>query len=250
MPRPQPRVDASPGPAASLTSVIATSPRTARTVAGRLLLAAAAVVLVSAYCAPAGAARVAYPCSYGTPGRTVLHDDPPEGRPYAPGSESLAPAPRKYAAMTTANADGHAGRCECVQPRPWDTGMPAEAAASIRSAMDAKEAEASSNYARFGIAPDAVPVEARTIWLDTAWRSRDEQTCIYSRFGPGWAARPGTSIHETGVAVDLEDWGPATFGQDGRLLYANGWCRTVPEEPWHYEYRPILEAWGRGSRCK
>lgn len=213
---------------------------------------AVVVVPMGAMATPAGAATAArtYPCSYGIPGVTVLEDEPPEGRPYQPGAEGLPPTQRKYAAMTTTNANGRRGLCECVQPRAWDDGVPPEATVALRAAMDDKEAEAFSNYGRFGIPPDAVPVEARTIWLRTAWRSRNEQICLYSRYGPGWAARPGSSIHESGVAIDIEDWGPATFGQDDRHLYAHGWCRTVPEEPWHYEYRPILEIFGRGSRCK
>ena len=116
--------------------------------------------------------------------------------------------------------------------------------------MDAKESEALANYAAFGVAPEAVPIEARTIWLRVTWRSREEQECLWARLGPGWAARPGSSPHEGGLAIDIEDWGPASFGQDARLLETHGWCRTVSSEPWHYEYRPALEVLGRASRCK
>jgi hypothetical protein len=205
--------------------------------------------LISLVCAtPARAAT--YPCSYGTPGRTPLSDSPPEGRPYLPGAESLDPAIRKYFALTTTNADGDRGFCECIQPRPWGHGLEAGAVESVKAAMDAKEAEAFANYAAFGVAPEAVPVEARTIWLRVTWRSREEQECLWTRLGPGWAARPGSSPHESGVAIDIEDWGPQWFGQDARLLEAHGWCRTVASEPWHYEHRPTLEARGLGSRCK
>ncbi len=219
-----------------------------RTTLVRVVVAGAALVLVGAVCAPLGAAS--YPCSYGIPGRTTLVDNPPEGRPYEPGSEVLPPVQRKLLAMTTTNADGSTGFCECIQPRPWSAGMPDLAAASLRSAMDAKEVEVLSNYARFGVPADAVPVEPRTIWLRVAWRSREEQTCLYTRVGPPWAARPGSSMHEAGIAIDLEDWGAQNAGQDDRALRANGWCRTVPSEPWHYEFRPILEAFGLGGRCK
>ena len=222
---------------------------TTRPTVVRFTVAAAVLVLVSAMCTSAGASS-RYPCSYGTPGKTVLVDNPPEGRPYFPGTGSTPPTERKYLAMTTTNANGRTGPCECIQPRLWTDGMPDTAVAALRSAMDAKEAEAVANYARFGLPPDAVPLEARTIWLRAAWRSREEQTCLYTKVGPPWAARPGSSIHESGVAVDIEDWGPRTFGQDDRLLRGTGWCRTVAAEPWHYEYRPILESWGRADRCK
>ncbi|MFZ4517500.1 MAG: M15 family metallopeptidase [Microthrixaceae bacterium] len=212
-----------------------------------LLAVVSALALLAGNLSVADAAT--YPCSYGTPGRAPLVDDLPEGRPYEPGTDALSPSDRKVRAMTTANADGSRGFCECTRPRPWAEGLDLGAAASLRIAMDAKEREALANYGRFGVPPDAVPVDARTIWLRTAWRSRDEQECLYSRFGPDWAARPGTSRHEFGFAVDLEDWGPASFGQDARLLRANGWCRTVPDEPWHFEFRPVLEFFGLGNRC-
>lgn len=207
------------------------------------------VGVVSLLCAvPARAAE--YPCSYGTPGKTPLSDNPPEGRPYLAGTEGLEASVRKYFALTTTNADGSRGFCECIQPRPWGHGLDVGAMESIKAAMDAKEAEALANYAVFGVPPDAVPVEARTIWMRVTWRSREEQECLWARLGPGWAARPGSSPHESGVAIDIEDWGPQWFGQDARLLEAQGWCRTVSSEPWHYEFRPALEARGLGSRCK
>lgn len=215
----------------------------------RLAAVLAVLGVTGALCAvPAHAAT--YPCSYGTPGKTPLVDSPPEGRPYLAGTEGLDPSSRKYFALTTTNADGSRGFCECIQPRPWGEGLHPAAVASIVAAMDAKEAEAIANHARFGVPAEAVPVEARTIWLRVTWRSREEQECLWARLGPGWAARPGSSPHETGVAVDIEDWGPAYFGQDARLLESHGWCRTVSSEPWHYEYRPVLESMGRASRCK
>jgi hypothetical protein len=213
------------------------------------LAAVLAVGVVSLLCAPPARAAE-HPCSYGTPGKTPLSDSPPEGRPYLTGTEGNDAATRKYFALTTTNADGSRGFCECIQPRPWGHGLEVGAVESIKAAMDAKEAEALANYAVFGVPPEAVPLEARTIWLRVTWRSREEQECLWARLGPGWAARPGSSPHESGVAVDIEDWGPQWFGQDARLLEARGWCRTVSSEPWHYEFRPVLEARGLGSRCK
>lgn len=55
----------------------------------------------------------------------------------------------------------------------------------------------------------------------------------------GLAARPGTSIHGLGLAVDARgaclDW----LARHGR---AHGWVRTImPAEPWHFEYREHLD---------
>lgn len=105
----------------------------------------------------------------------------------------------------------------------------------------------------------AAPLSWRLRWrspplphhLDAvSWRSREEQECLWARMGPGWAARPGSSPHESGLAIDIEDWGPQHFGQDARILEAHGWCRIVSTEPWHYELRPALKARGLGARCK
>ena len=49
----------------------------------------------------------------------------------------------------------------------------------------------------------------------------------------GWVARPGTSVHEAGAAVDLgpraaTDW----FAEHGA---AYGLCPVYTNEPWHFE---------------
>lgn len=55
----------------------------------------------------------------------------------------------------------------------------------------------------------------------------------------GLAARPGTSVHGLGLAVDARrdclTW-LAAFGAE------HGWVRTImPAEPWHFEYRADLD---------
>ncbi len=151
-------------------------------------------------------------------------------------------------ARTTINANGQRESCECTAGRLWSWGMDAGAVQSIRAALDGKEALAIHNYARYGVPADRVPVEPRTIWFRTTWRSRSEQVCLKSVFGSG-AARPGTSKHEWGLAVDLEDWGSQSQGIDAGFLRANGWCSTVRSEPWHFEYRPVLARMGQEYRC-
>lgn len=182
-------------------------------------------------------------CSSGGAG-----DSAPEGRPYRAGAEAQPPEVRKYLALTTNNADGVPDRCDCTAPRDWDWGLDAAAIESAKAAMDGKEALAIHNYAQYGVPAEQVPMEARTIWFRTTWRNNAEQICLRSLFGSG-AARPGTSKHEWGMAVDLEDWGPQNAGVDSGFMRANGWCPTVPSEPWHYEYRPLLAQIGQAGRC-
>lgn len=175
-------------------------------------------------------------------------DTPPEGRPYRKGAQAQPPSVRKYLALTTTNADGIADRCDCTAPRDWDWGLDPGAIASIKAAMDAKEALAIHNYAKFGVPPEQVPMEARTIWFRTTWRNNAEQVCLRRILGAG-AAVPGASKHEWGMAVDIEDWGPRHGGVDAGFLQFNGWCRTVWSEPWHFEYKPLLARFGQAGRC-
>ncbi|MCB1271240.1 MAG: M15 family metallopeptidase [Microthrixaceae bacterium] len=190
---------------------------------------------------------VATPASAGGCGGTG-GDSAPEGRPFREGAEEHPPEVRKYLTMTTANADGVWEPCECTASRDWDWGLDPAAIDSIMAAMDAKELIAIRNYGAFGVPAEEVPVAARTIWFRTTWRSNAEQACLRRLLGSG-AAPPGRSRHEWGMAVDIEDWGPASGGLDAKLLEAAGWCRTVRSEPWHYEYRPVLERFGLGYRC-
>ncbi|MFV0318209.1 MAG: M15 family metallopeptidase [Microthrixaceae bacterium] len=205
-------------------------------------VAALALCATFAAVAPPPAAEAASSCGGGS------GDTEPEGRPYQPGTEDFAPSERKHQAFTTINANGQTERCECTAGRIWWWGLDQSAIDSLKAAMDAKEALAIHNYAQFGVPEDQVPVEARTIWLRTAWRSSEEQVCLKRVFGSG-AATPGTSKHEWGMAIDIEDWGPRFNGVDAGFVTAAGWCRTVPSEPWHYEYRPLLASWGQEGRC-
>ena len=52
-------------------------------------------------------------------------------------------------------------------------------------------------------------------------------------------AKPGTSNHESGIAVDFNVTGqPEVYKWLVGNAFAYGWVRTVPSERWHFEYRP------------
>lgn len=86
-----------------------------------------------------------------------------------------------------------------------------------------------------------------------AGRTRADQAALYDAYlhhGGNLAAQPGTSAHETGRALDLntgqppQRWaakgGTYKHTRSGEHLRANefGWFRTVPSEPWHFQYFP------------
>lgn len=206
-----------------------------------------AAVFVTAF-ALLSSSGFATDASAGVCGDDMVADTPPRSRPYRLGADKHPPEVRKHLAMTTINTRGVPARCDCTASRDWDWGLDARAVASAKAAMDAKEALAIHNYAKFGVPAEQVPVEARTIWFRTTWRNGAEQVCLRTRLGL-WAAVPGTSKHEWGMAVDLEDWGPHNAGVDIGFMRANGWCPTVRSEPWHLEYRPLLVKIGEAGRC-
>lgn len=52
-------------------------------------------------------------------------------------------------------------------------------------------------------------------------------------------AKPGTSNHEFGIAMDFGVNGkPKVYAWLVRNALRFGWVRTVPSERWHWEYRP------------
>jgi D-alanyl-D-alanine carboxypeptidase len=81
--------------------------------------------------------------------------------------------------------------------------------------------------------------------ISSGWRSDRYQRQVFgqavAKYGSEdeaarWAARPGTSVHESGEAVDIStseatDW--LSRRGDGY-----GLCQIYANEPWHYELRP------------
>ncbi|GAA4817501.1 D-alanyl-D-alanine carboxypeptidase family protein [Nocardioides caeni] len=93
-------------------------------------------------------------------------------------------------------------------------------------------------------AQDGIRLVVTSGWRSTRYQQRlyDEALAEHGSEAGRWAARPGTSVHETGGAVDL---GPVD-AQHWLETYGagHGLCRTYDNEPWHYELRP--EAVSRG----
>jgi len=75
--------------------------------------------------------------------------------------------------------------------------------------------------------------------LNSGFRTHDEQHDLYRKYQNGTgnlAAYPGHSNHQHGQAIDVD-----VVSQDAYdWMHANaprmGWRRTVPSEPWHWEY--------------
>jgi hypothetical protein len=81
--------------------------------------------------------------------------------------------------------------------------------------------------------------------VNSGWRSRAYQEELFdqavAQYGSAaqaarWVARPGTSVHEAGDAVDIGPDGAATWLARHGASY--GLCQIYANEPWHYELRP------------
>lgn len=79
--------------------------------------------------------------------------------------------------------------------------------------------------------------------ITDAGRTYEQQAALYARYLRGelvaTAARPGTSKHETGNALDLAGDARTWVRAHGRAF---GWLRDqVAREPWHMEYVLVLD---------
>ncbi|QSQ25319.1 peptidoglycan-binding protein [Pyxidicoccus parkwayensis] len=80
------------------------------------------------------------------------------------------------------------------------------------------------------------------ITVNSGFRTMAEQQALYRAYQNGTgnlAAKPGYSNHQGGIATDLNVG--STSSSTYRWLAAHakeyGFVRTVPSEPWHWEYR-------------
>lgn len=77
--------------------------------------------------------------------------------------------------------------------------------------------------------------------VNSAFRSMASQETLYEMWLTGTgnlAAKPGWSNHQGGIAVDIESANGtnAAFAWLTRNAAAWGFHRTVPSEPWHWEF--------------
>jgi hypothetical protein len=84
------------------------------------------------------------------------------------------------------------------------------------------------------------------IQVNSGWRSARYQQQLFeeavARYGSEaaaarWVARPGTSVHEAGGAVDVGPEEAAAWLTRHGAAY--GLCRIYGNEPWHFELRPV-----------
>lgn len=92
--------------------------------------------------------------------------------------------------------------------------------------------------ARFG---ERLPIDT---WDRSTYRTLAEQDRTWAEIGPPIAARPGTSPHGWGLAVDMYEGPEFGFGSERyRWMRANGPRFGWENLPWHHETGPVPEYW-------
>jgi len=77
------------------------------------------------------------------------------------------------------------------------------------------------------------------LWIQSGFRTRDQQAVLYRAWKKGRgnkAARPGHSNHQSGRALDIAVFSPGALAWLHNNGARFGFKRTVPSEPWHWEY--------------
>ncbi len=99
-------------------------------------------------------------------------------------------------------------------------------------------------YKRTIIAAARVAEQFGEVWhCRSSYRTYAEQAALYAAYVNGTgslAAKPGTSRHEKGNALDLGDARNVNIGNSAvrrAALERAGFVFAVPSEPWHVEYQ-------------
>ena len=85
-----------------------------------------------------------------------------------------------------------------------------------------------------GMAEEYGKLTGKKIQVNTAYRTFKEQEALFKKYGPGKAARPGSSLHEFGLALDVQSADLEQLEKLG-LLRKYGFTRPLGSEPWHIE---------------
>eukprot|EP00163_Fabomonas_tropica_P010922 TRINITY_DN2126_c0_g1_i1.p1 TRINITY_DN2126_c0_g1~~TRINITY_DN2126_c0_g1_i1.p1 ORF type:complete len:514 (+),score=122.66 TRINITY_DN2126_c0_g1_i1:133-1674(+) len=90
---------------------------------------------------------------------------------------------------------------------------------------------------------DAAQADGTDLYLNSGFRTNQEQTYLYNCYinkncnGGNLAAKPGTSQHQNGIALDIR-MNPGNYAWLRHNAAKYGFTRTVSSENWHWEYHP------------
>lgn len=85
-----------------------------------------------------------------------------------------------------------------------------------------------------GMSQDYFNATGKKLQFNSGHRSNEDQARLYKSLPPGQAARPGSSLHNYGLAVDVQS-SQANELQRLGLLDKYGLSRPIKSEPWHMQ---------------
>lgn len=98
-----------------------------------------------------------------------------------------------------------------------------------------------------GMAQEYGEATGKSILINEGFRSFQRQAELFRKYGPGRAARPGSSLHEYGLALDINTGIMDELEKLG-LLRKYGFTRPIRGETWHTEPAGIQQAIARAKQ--
>ncbi len=111
--------------------------------------------------------------------------------------------------------------------------------------VDDKPVEVDTGNA-YWVMKQAAAADGVNLWIVSGFRTMSQQQYLYGCYvncncnNCNLAATPGYSNHQSGHALDLNTSAPGVLNWLNGHAAAYGFSRTVPSEPWHWEW------WGGG----
>ena len=85
-----------------------------------------------------------------------------------------------------------------------------------------------------GMAKEYLTLTGKSVTVSSAFRSYQDQQALMSKYGAGRAAQPGKSLHEHGLAIDINSKDADELDRLG-LMRKYGFTRPIGQERWHIE---------------
>jgi hypothetical protein len=156
-----------------------------------------------------------------------------------PSSPDAEQKPSGGAASTGAPAAGADAGGQAPGSIPAASGPPMEGSNGLQFAvlkggvnLDGLNPAMRKNF--LGMVEEYGQQTGKKVPVNDGARSSEDQARMYQKYGPGRAAKPGTSMHEFGLAVDGDSKTLNEMEQMG-LMRKYGFTRPVGREPWHVE---------------
>lgn len=149
-------------------------------------------------------------------------------------------AGREAAGASTGGGDGAANKDEAVMTDPKAGAMYAIGLKHVilnHGRVNMQGLHPNFKKAFYTMVGDWVTNRSGTkVYVESAFRTRAEQERLWIKYGKNTkrVARPGTSRHESGFAIDIDRKSAASLDSSG-MFSKYGFHRPLSHEPWHVE---------------